>query len=192
MNSIWGDAHWICLSLDIDHISSWTKAISICFIFVCCRGEFWLAFFENCSSRPATHWIIFRSLFPICQFLKKSAIFLLKGSSDFFFFLNELFIHGCTLSSRTTGILSEKSSWIAVWMVLLRLRTLIETFLLLRDSKLPPSYLKFPSNHFVIMALHPILTYVFDWPYYTQCLTSFSSIDLLHLYAWFLILFHPP
>ena len=32
---------------------------------------------------------------------------------------------------------------------------------------------------------------VFDWFYFTQCLTSFSSIDhLLRLYAWFLILFH--
>ena len=30
----------------------------------------------------------------------------------------------------------------------------------------------------------------FDWPYFTQCLTSFSSIDhLLCLCAWFLILF---
>ena len=36
-----------------------------------------------------------------------------------------------------------------------------------------------------------ILTYVFDWLYFTQCLTSFSSIDhLLCRYAWFLILFH--
>ena len=36
-----------------------------------------------------------------------------------------------------------------------------------------------------------ILTYVFDWLYFTQCLTSFSSIDhLLQLCAQFLILFH--
>ena len=36
-----------------------------------------------------------------------------------------------------------------------------------------------------------ILTYVFDWLYFTQYLTSFSSIDhLLHLYAQFFILFH--
>ena len=36
-----------------------------------------------------------------------------------------------------------------------------------------------------------ILTYVFDWLYFTLCLTSFSSIDgLLRFYAWFLILFH--
>ena len=36
-----------------------------------------------------------------------------------------------------------------------------------------------------------ILTYVFDWVYFTQCLTSFSSINhLLCLCAWFLILFH--
>ena len=36
-----------------------------------------------------------------------------------------------------------------------------------------------------------ILTYVFDLLYFTQCLTSFSSIDhLLPHYAWFLILFH--
>ena len=35
-----------------------------------------------------------------------------------------------------------------------------------------------------------ILTYVFDWLYFTQCLTSFSSIDhLLQLCARFLILF---
>ena len=34
-------------------------------------------------------------------------------------------------------------------------------------------------------------SYVFDWLYFTQCLTSFSSIDhLLHLHALFLILFH--
>ena len=36
-----------------------------------------------------------------------------------------------------------------------------------------------------------ILIYVFDWLYFTQCLTSFSSIDhLLQLCARFLILFH--
>ena len=36
-----------------------------------------------------------------------------------------------------------------------------------------------------------ILTCVFDWLYFTQCLTSFSSIDhFLCLRAWFLILFH--
>ena len=35
-------------------------------------------------------------------------------------------------------------------------------------------------------------SYVFDWLYFTQCLTSFSAIDhLLRLCAWFLILFHP-
>ena len=34
-------------------------------------------------------------------------------------------------------------------------------------------------------------SYVFDWLYFTQCLTSFSSIDhLLQLCARFLILFH--
>ena len=34
-------------------------------------------------------------------------------------------------------------------------------------------------------------SYVFDWLYFTQCLTSFSSIDhLLQLYAQFFILFH--
>ena len=34
-------------------------------------------------------------------------------------------------------------------------------------------------------------SYVFDWLYFTQCLTSFSSIDhLLRLCAQFLILFH--
>ena len=33
-----------------------------------------------------------------------------------------------------------------------------------------------------------IFTYAFDWLYFTQCLTSFSSIDHLHLlYPWFLI-----
>ena len=32
---------------------------------------------------------------------------------------------------------------------------------------------------------------VFDWLYFIQCITSFSSIDhLLCLYAWFFILFH--
>ena len=36
-----------------------------------------------------------------------------------------------------------------------------------------------------------ILSYVFDWLYFTQCLTSFSSIDhFLFLCAWFLTLFH--
>ena len=34
-------------------------------------------------------------------------------------------------------------------------------------------------------------SYVFNWLHFTQCLPSFSSIDLLlHLCAWFLILFH--
>ena len=34
--------------------------------------------------------------------------------------------------------------------------------------------------------------YVLDWLYFTQCLTSFSSIDhLLRLCARFSILFHP-
>ena len=33
-------------------------------------------------------------------------------------------------------------------------------------------------------------SYVFDWLYFTQCLTSFSSINHLHLYAWFFNLFH--
>ena len=32
-------------------------------------------------------------------------------------------------------------------------------------------------------------SYVFDWRYFTQCLTSFSSIDHL-FHARFLILFH--
>ena len=33
--------------------------------------------------------------------------------------------------------------------------------------------------------------YVLDWLYFTQCLTSFSSINhLLRLCAWLLILFH--
>ena len=33
--------------------------------------------------------------------------------------------------------------------------------------------------------------YVFNWLYFTQCLTFFSSIDhLLHLCAWFFIIFH--
>ena len=35
-----------------------------------------------------------------------------------------------------------------------------------------------------------ILTYVSGWFYFTQCLTSFSSMDHLHLCARFLILFH--
>ena len=34
-------------------------------------------------------------------------------------------------------------------------------------------------------------SYLLDWLYFTQCLTSFSSINhLLHLYAQFLILLH--
>ena len=33
--------------------------------------------------------------------------------------------------------------------------------------------------------------YLFNWLYFTQCLTSFSSVDhLIPLCAWFLILFH--
>ena len=33
--------------------------------------------------------------------------------------------------------------------------------------------------------------FVFEWFYFTQCLTSFFSINqLLHLYAWFFTLFH--
>ena len=35
-----------------------------------------------------------------------------------------------------------------------------------------------------------IFTCVFDWLYFTQCLTSFSSMDHLLLCAQFLILFH--
>ena len=36
-----------------------------------------------------------------------------------------------------------------------------------------------------------LLTYIFDWLYFTWCLTSFSSIDqLLRLCTWFLILLH--
>ena len=35
-----------------------------------------------------------------------------------------------------------------------------------------------------------ILTYVFDWLYFTQCLTFFYSVDHLCLCAQFLILFH--
>ena len=35
------------------------------------------------------------------------------------------------------------------------------------------------------------ILYVFDWFYFTQCLTSFSSIDhILQLFTRFLILFH--
>ena len=35
-----------------------------------------------------------------------------------------------------------------------------------------------------------ILSYVLDWVYFIQCLSSFSSVDhLLHLYTQFLILF---
>ena len=35
-----------------------------------------------------------------------------------------------------------------------------------------------------------ILSYVFDWVYFIQCLSSFSSVDhLLHLYTQFLIQF---
>ena len=47
------------------------------------------------------------------------------------------------------------------------------------------------SNRTHLQKTLHILTYVFDWLYYTQCLTSFSSINhLLCLYAQFLILFH--
>ena len=36
-----------------------------------------------------------------------------------------------------------------------------------------------------------ILTYVFGWLQFTQCVTSFSPINhLLRLWAWFFILFH--
>ena len=39
--------------------------------------------------------------------------------------------------------------------------------------------------------LHGILTYIFDWLYFTHCLTSISSIDhLLRFCARFFILFH--
>ena len=34
------------------------------------------------------------------------------------------------------------------------------------------------------------LTYVFDWLYFTQCLTSFTSINQLRHYALLFILFH--
>ena len=37
---------------------------------------------------------------------------------------------------------------------------------------------------------NPADSYVFNWPYFTQHLTSFSSIDHLRLYARFLTLFH--
>ena len=38
-----------------------------------------------------------------------------------------------------------------------------------------------------------ILSYVSDWLYLSQCLTSFSSINhFLYIYAWFFILFHGP
>ena len=47
--------------------------------------------------------------------------------------------------------------------------------------------LPFHGNY--LYKIMQILT--FDWPYFTQCLTSFSSIDhVLRLCAWFLILFH--
>ena len=37
-----------------------------------------------------------------------------------------------------------------------------------------------------------ILTYILDWLYFTQCFTSFSSIDhLLSLWAGLLIVFDP-
>ena len=48
---------------------------------------------------------------------------------------------------------------------------------------------------FLLHRTHPrktlsILAYVFGWLYFTQCLPSFSSINLLRLYAWFLMLFY--
>ena len=52
------------------------------------------------------------------------------------------------------------------------------------------------KKHFLLHGTYlwktlPILIYVFDWLYFTQCLTSFSSIDhLLQLCARVLILFH--
>ena len=43
------------------------------------------------------------------------------------------------------------------------------------------------TRDFLIMFLQ-ILTYVFDWVYFSQCLTSFSTIDQFRLYARLLIL----
>ena len=45
---------------------------------------------------------------------------------------------------------------------------------------------------FCTWLISPYLTSVFNWLYFTQCHTSFSSIDHLPChYVWFLILFHP-
>ena len=48
-------------------------------------------------------------------------------------------------------------------MVLLRLGTFIEAFLPLRDSKLPPSFLKFPSNHFVMIKKNNFMAPFYGW-----------------------------
>ena len=46
-------------------------------------------------------------------------------------------------------------------------------------------------NFLKVHKFYPTWLHVFDRLYFTQCLTSFSSIDhLLRLCAWFLILFH--
>ena len=49
----------------------------------------------------------------------------------------------------------------------------------------------FPLHGTYLQKILQILTYVFDWLYFTQCLTSFFSIDhLLYIDAQFFILFH--
>ena len=49
----------------------------------------------------------------------------------------------------------------------------------------------FPLHGTYLWKTLQILSYVFDWLYFAQYLTSFSSIDhLLCRYAQFLILFH--
>ena len=50
--------------------------------------------------------------------------------------------------------------------------------------------LLFLSHASYLLKALQIHTYVFDWLHFTQCLTSFSSIDDLQLCARFLILFH--
>ena len=52
-------------------------------------------------------------------------------------------------------------------------------------------YYSYAWSHSLDVSLENSADYVFNWLYFTYCLTSFSSVDhLLHLYAQILILFH--
>ena len=81
-----------------------------------------------------------------------------------------------------TQLILTVSLWEVIFLksvTILVLMCMVSQFIWKNDFLLNVTYLKKTLQ---------ILTYVFDWLYFTQCLTCFSSID--HLYAWFLILFH--